>query len=98
MENLTTPLREEENALRLGEAAKSPGDSLMTKELFEHIWDYVETLPEIYQDVFFLRDIQEFSIKETSMLLKTTPAAIKSRLHRSRFFIKEDLGQYLHEN
>ena len=60
MENLTTFLREEENALRLGEAAKSPGDSLMTKELFEHIWDYVETLPEIYQDVFLLCHIHGF--------------------------------------
>jgi RNA polymerase sigma-70 factor (ECF subfamily) len=98
MENLTTPLSVEKNVLCLEEVSRSPGHSLMRKEFYEHIWDSVETLPEIYQDVFFLRDIQEFSIKETSMLLKTTPAAIKSRLHRSRFFIKEDLGQYLHEN
>jgi DNA-directed RNA polymerase specialized sigma24 family protein len=69
----------------------------MTKELFEHIWDYVETLPEIYQDVFLLRVIHGFSIKETSMLLKTTTAAIKSRSHRGRFSIRKDLEQYLYE-
>ena len=98
LENLTTPLSEEKDTLRSDEATKSPCDSLVTKKFFEHILDSVETLSEIYQDVFLLRDIHGFSIKETSMLLKTTPAAVKSRLHRSRFFIKEALGQYLHEN
>ncbi len=98
MDNLTTLLSEEENTFRFDEEAKSPDDTLMTRELYEHIRDSVETLPEIYQDVFFLRDIQGFSIKETSMLLKTTPAAVKSRLHRSRYFIQEKLKPYLCEN
>jgi RNA polymerase sigma-70 factor (ECF subfamily) len=97
MENLTTSLSKEENALRPDEPAKSPRDILMRKEFYEHIGDSVETLPETYREVFFLRDIYGFSIKETSMLLKITPAAIKSRLHRSRSSIRKDLGQYLHE-
>jgi len=89
VDNLTTLLSEEENTFRFDEEAKSPDDTLMTRELYEHIRHSVETLPEIYQDVFFLRDIQGFSIKETSMLLKTTPAAVKSRLHRSRYFLQK---------
>jgi RNA polymerase sigma-70 factor (ECF subfamily) len=97
-ENLTTLPGEEESELRLTEKERSPVESLMSKELYETIWGSVEKLSEINQDVFFLCDIQGFSIQETSLLLKTTPAAIKSRSHRSRIFIKKDVGHYLHEN
>ena len=98
MDNLTTLISEEENSFRSDEEVKSPDDTLMTRELYEQINDSVSTLPEIYQDVFYLRDIQGFSIKETSDMLQTTPAAIKSRLHRSRFFLQEKLKPYITEN
>jgi len=91
-------LGENENVLRLDREARSPDENLLTRELYEKINDSVETLPEIYQSVFYLRDVQGYSIKETSKMLHTTPAAIKSRLHRSRFFLRERLGQYLSRN
>ena len=64
----------------------------------EQIMESAELLPEIYQDVFFLRDVEGYSIKETSKFLKITPAAIKSRLHRSRSFLKENLKEHYCEN
>ena len=91
-------LGEDENVLRFDMEVRSPDETLLTKELYEKINDSVETLPEIYQSVFYLRDVEGYSIKETSKMLHTTPAAIKSRLHRSRFFLKERLGQYLNKN
>ena len=75
-----------------------PDDILMSKELCEQVFESVEALPSIYQHTFFLRDVQGFSVKEASELLSATPAAVKSRLHRSRFFIRENLSQYLSEN
>jgi RNA polymerase sigma-70 factor (ECF subfamily) len=98
IEGYTSLLGEEENILRFNEEVRPPDESLMTKEFYEQIKDSVEALPEIYQSVFFLRDVQGYSIKETSKMLHTTPAAIKSRLHRSRFFLREKLGQYVHRN
>ena len=98
IENLMMIQNDEENTLRFDEEARSPDEALLSKEFVEQIQDSVETLPEIYQNVFFLRDIQGFSIKETSEMLGTTPAAIKSRLHRSRFFLQEKLKPYLYEN
>jgi RNA polymerase sigma-70 factor (ECF subfamily) len=98
IEGYTSLLGEEENVLRSDEAVRSPDDTLMTRELYERIRDSVETLPDIYQSVFFLRDVQGYSIKETSRMLHTTPAAIKSRLHRSRFFLREKLGPYLNKH
>ena len=79
-------------------ASRLPDDILISKELCEQVFDSVEALPNIYQNTFFLRDVQGFSVKEASELLSATPAAIKSRLHRSRFFIRENLSQYLNEN
>jgi RNA polymerase sigma-70 factor (ECF subfamily) len=89
---------EDESTPRFDEEVRSPDHTLITKELYQHISDSVATLPEIYQSVFFLRDVQGYSIKETSEILHTTPAAIKSRLHRSRFFLREKLRQYLSKN
>lgn len=98
IDGYTALLGEDDNVLRFNEEARSPDETLMTKEFYEQIRDSVETLPEIYQSVFFLRDVQGYSIKETSKMLHTTPAAIKSRLHRSRFFLRERLGQHMHRN
>jgi RNA polymerase sigma-70 factor (ECF subfamily) len=98
IDGYTALLGEDENVLRFNEEVRSPDETLMAKEFYEQIRDSVETLPEIYQSVFFLRDVQGYSIKETSKMLQTTPAAIKSRLHRSRFFLREKLGQYVHRN
>jgi len=98
IDGFTALLGEDENVLRFNEEVRSPDETLMRREFYEQIRDSVETLPEIYQSVFFLRDVQGYSIKETSEMLHTTPAAIKSRLHRSRFFLREKLGQHMHRN
>jgi RNA polymerase sigma-70 factor (ECF subfamily) len=98
IDGYTALLGEDENVLRFNEEVRSPDETLMTKEFCEQVRDSVETLPEIYQSVFFLRDVQGYSIKETSKMLHTTPAAIKSRLHRSRFFLRGKLGQYVQRN
>jgi RNA polymerase sigma-70 factor (ECF subfamily) len=98
IDGYTALLGEDENILRFDEAVRPPDENLMVKELYGKIKDCVETLPDIYQSVFFLRDVQGYSIKETSRMLHTTPAAIKSRLHRSRFFLREKLDQYLSHN
>jgi len=90
--------KEEAGSMRLGAEARSPDDALLSRELCDQIQNSVKDLPESYQDVFFLRDIKGFSIKETSEILDTTPAAIKSRLHRSRFFLQDRLRPYLSEN
>ncbi len=98
LESVGPFLGQADNVLRFDEEARSQDDLLMVKELYGKIEEIVGSLPEIYQDVFSLRDLQGYSIKETSKILNTTPAAIKSRLHRGRFFIKEELKRYLADN
>jgi RNA polymerase sigma-70 factor (ECF subfamily) len=98
LESVGPFLGQDENVLRFDGQARSQDDLLMVKELYGKIQEIVDSLPEIYQSVFSLRDLQGYSIKETSKILNTTPAAIKSRLHRGRFFIKEELRRYLADN
>ena len=68
-------LGQEDNVLRFDGQARAQDDLLMVKELYGKIDEIVTSLPEIYQDVFSLRDLEGYSIKETSRMLKTTPAA-----------------------
>jgi RNA polymerase sigma-70 factor (ECF subfamily) len=98
LESVGPFLGQDENVLRFDGQARSQDDLLMVKELYGKIQEIVDSLPKIYQSVFSLRDLQGYSIKETSRILNTTPAAIKSRLHRGRFFIKEELRRYLADN
>jgi RNA polymerase sigma-70 factor (ECF subfamily) len=44
----------------------------------------IERLPENYRTVLILRDIEEVSTAEAAAMLKTTPTAVKVRLHRAR--------------
>ena len=98
LDNVGLFLGQDENVLRFDGEVRSQDNILMVKELYGKIQEIVDSLPEIYQSVFSLRDLQGYSIKETSRILNTTPAAIKSRLHRGRFFIREEIGRYLADN
>ncbi len=50
--------------------------------------DAINKLPESYRIVLLLRDIEEFSVRETAELLETSEGAIKTRLHRARSALK----------
>ncbi|MFT5089950.1 MAG: RNA polymerase sigma-70 factor (ECF subfamily), partial [Planctomycetota bacterium] len=43
---------------------------------------------------FTLRDIQGFSTEETAGILDLSIAAVKTRLHRARLFLRSELSDY----
>jgi RNA polymerase sigma factor (sigma-70 family) len=51
----------------------------------------IMALPEIYRDVVILRDVKEFSAEETANEVGTSVEAVKSRLHRGRYLIRQQL-------
>ena len=55
----------------------------------------VERLEEKCRIVFLLRDIEEMSTAETAAVLGLGIAAVKTRLHRARLFLREELAVYL---
>jgi len=72
--------------------SKLPDEELMRKELLHRIDEALTALPPDYRSVFVLRDIEELSAEETSQILEISIAALKSRLHRARLFLRKELA------
>ena len=48
-------------------------------------------LPDIYREVFVLRDMQHLDVAETAEALGIGESAVKTRLHRARLMMRESL-------
>jgi RNA polymerase sigma-70 factor, ECF subfamily len=68
-----------------------PKDAFLEKEMLRELDKAVERLPEKYRSIFLLRDVEELSTDKTANVLGISEAAVKSRLHRARLFIREAL-------
>src|SRR5713101_5728985 len=72
-----------------------PLEALERKELREALRVAVAELPDIYRQVFTLRDLEELSIEETAQALGINPGAVKVRLHRARMMLQKRLVPFL---
>ena len=52
----------------------------------------IEKLPADYRIVFMLRDVEGLSTEETAKIVDLTVPAVKSRLHRARSFLRNELN------
>ena len=73
----------------------TPVGQLLNRELEGLLAEAIEKLPEEYQQVFLRRDVEGASTEETATELGLTPAAVKSRLHRARKMLREELEHYV---
>jgi RNA polymerase sigma-70 factor (ECF subfamily) len=71
-----------------------PLESLERKELREALRSAVTQLPDIYRQVFTLRDLQEMDIQETATALGVSVATVKIRLHRARIMLQKKLVDF----
>lgn len=55
----------------------------------------IQSLPEKYQLVLSLRDIQEFSYGEIASILNVSPGTVDSRLHRARKTLRKKMELFL---
>jgi RNA polymerase sigma-70 factor (ECF subfamily) len=72
-----------------------PLEALERKELREALRVAVAELPDIYRQVFTLRDLEELNVEETAQALGINPGAVKVRLHRARMMLQKRLVPYL---
>jgi len=72
-----------------------PLEALERKELRDALRVAVAELPDIYRQVFVLRDLQEQTIEETAQALGINPGAVKVRLHRARMMLQKRLVPFL---
>jgi RNA polymerase sigma-70 factor (ECF subfamily) len=69
-----------------------PSDTLERKELRQALMRAVVTLPDMYREVFLLRDVEHLSGVEVAEALGVTTATVKVRLHRARLMMREQLA------
>jgi RNA polymerase sigma-70 factor (ECF subfamily) len=73
----------------------SPIETLMNKELRKTMDDAIQELPDEYKVVFVLRDLENRTAEETAKILKLSVPAVKSRLRRSRMFLRHKLHEVM---
>ncbi len=71
--------------------------ALLRGELSQQMEAAIDRLPREYKIVLVLRDVEGFSAEETAEMLKLSVPAVKSRLHRARVFVRQDLAGYFQE-
>jgi RNA polymerase sigma-70 factor (ECF subfamily) len=74
---------------------ETPHDIVAGQELRTHLDNAILKLPMDYRIVFILRDVEGKSAGETATILNLTVPAVKSRLHRARAFLREQLNEYM---
>ena len=74
-----------------------PEDVLLGVEARQAMDAAIAALPDTLRATFVLRDIESLSGAETAEVLGISLAAMKSRLHRARLFLRERLANYFTE-
>ena len=72
-----------------------PSEALEREEVRNLIQRAVEQLPDMYREVFFLRDLEELTISETAETLNISIPSVKVRLHRARLMLQKQLAPQL---
>ena len=73
--------------------AKSALDHVQDRELLEQLRRILAELPEEYRVVFTMRDMDGLANAEVAEVLGISVPAVKSRLHRSRLFLRNRLSR-----
>jgi RNA polymerase sigma-70 factor (ECF subfamily) len=72
-----------------------PSETLERKEVRQMLQAAIAGLPNIYREVFLLRDVDELSIVETAEALTISISNVKVRLHRARTMLQKTLAPRL---
>lgn len=72
-----------------------PSDVTENAELKRILDEAINKLPLDYRVVFVLRDVNGLSTEETAGIAELSVPAVKSRLHRARAFLRNELSKVL---
>lgn len=97
MDSLDTPPDEDQSVspALLRDWREIPSEVLERGEIRQLLQEAIEQLPDIYRQVFLLRDVQEMNINETAEALQISIPSVKVRLHRARMMLQKRLAPQL---
>ncbi|MFN0064115.1 MAG: RNA polymerase sigma factor [Myxococcaceae bacterium] len=72
-------------------------EQALDAELKRAIDAATDALPDIYREVFLLKDVEALSYEEIAEMLGVSVAAVKSRLHRARLALREAIDTFYRE-
>lgn len=75
--------------------SRTPETELLSQETRDILSRAIDGLPDQYRAVLILRDVEGLSNEEVAEVVGETIPAVKSRLHRARMVLREELTRYL---
>lgn len=76
-------------------ASDDPERTMAQREILQLVERATDNLPEIFRIVFMTRVIEGMSVEETANLLGLQPETVKTRLHRARRLVREELDKQI---
>lgn len=76
-------------------AAADPADRLITAETEVLVQEAINGLDDEHRTVVVLRDIQHCDYRQIAEILEVPPGTVKSRLHRARMMLRDELQPLL---
>ena len=75
----------------LADWSQNPEEELLGDERRRVLERAIDSLPDNYRAVLILRDVEELTNEEVAALLDESVSSVKSRLHRARMVLREEL-------
>jgi RNA polymerase sigma-70 factor (ECF subfamily) len=72
-------------------ASEDPEKTMAQREIQHVVEHAIDELPEAFRIVFITRVIEGMNVEETAELLDLKPETVKTRLHRARNMLKENV-------
>jgi RNA polymerase sigma-70 factor (ECF subfamily) len=75
----------------LSSAADDPEKSMAQREIQHVVERAIDELPEAFRLVFVTRVLEGMNVEETAEILKLKPETVKTRLHRARALLRDNV-------
>lgn len=75
----------------LSAPSEDPEKSMAQREIQHVVEHAIDELPEAFRIVFMTRVIEGMNVEETAELLRLKPETVKTRLHRARTMLRENV-------
>ena len=72
-----------------------PERTMAQRQLLQLVEQTTDNLPEVYRVVFITRVIEGLSVEDTAEILGLRPETVKTRLHRARKLVREQLDKQI---
>lgn len=79
----------------LATTSDNPEQTMAQRQILQLVEQATDNLPEIYRIVFITRVIEGMDVEETAELLGLKPQTVKTRLHRARLLVREQLDKQI---